>query len=111
MSYDVYLEVPTGSRAAGGPAMTTVYDRNHTSNTANMWREAGCDIAEFEGKGAVEFGAALERAISEISTKRAYYRKFEPENGWGTVETTLDFLNDLLEACDRHNYAIIHVSR
>jgi len=111
MSYDVDLMVATGARSDGSANSVSVFSRNHTSNTARMWRAAGCDIAEFHGKGAIEFGAALEKAIGEISTHPKQYREMEPDNRWGTVESTLEFLNDLLEACDRHNLATVAVDR
>jgi len=107
VSYDVYLEISTG-----GPSPKAVFDRNHTSNTASMWREAGCDIAEFDGRPAREFAVALAEAIQDISGNPDYWQRHHaPSNGWGTVDTTLRFLSDLLVGCTLHPDTTVRVSR
>lgn len=105
MSYDVSLYLGGGNESA------CVFDRNHTSNTARMWREAGCDVAEFHGKSALEFGAYLSLAIDDIEFRPGHYEYWAPENGWGTVNTTLDFLRALRDACERYPNATVAVSR
>lgn len=106
MSYDVSLEVDTG-----GPEAVEVYSRNHTSNTAAMWREAGCDIASFHGAGAGTFSVALDGAIRDMEERPKHYAKWNAPNGWGSYETTLEFLRDLLDACKRHPATKVSVSR
>jgi hypothetical protein len=106
MSYDVYLEVD-----AGGPETVEAYWRNHTSNTAGMWRAAGVDIAECHGRPASQMAEGLAVAIEAIKADPEAYRQYEPGNGWGTVETTLSFLGDLLDACIRYPRATVRVSR
>lgn len=106
MSYDVALLVDTG-----GEEPTEVTWRNHTSNTSRMWRQAGCDIADFDGKPATEFHAALTVAIQAISSDPLAYSDFEPENRWGTVTTTLAFLRQLQADCAAHPEAVVEVSR
>jgi hypothetical protein len=106
MSYDVYLEVD-----AGGPEPVEAYWRNHTSNTSRMWREAGCDIAACGGHQAAQFAEGLAGAISAMEEEPEKYRQWEPENQWGTYETTLSFLRDLLDACRAYPRAVVRVSR
>lgn len=106
MSYDVYLAIDTG-----GDEPVDVFDRNHTSNTSNMWRKAGCDIAEFDGKTAPVFEEALRPAIAEILANRHEYTEFEPSNGWGDIDSTVRFLTDLANACAAHPKTIVRVSR
>jgi hypothetical protein len=96
---------------AGGSGSVYCYDSNHTSNTAIMWRTAGCDIAAFHDKSAREFGAALSLAIDDIEFRPGYYAQWNPENGWGNVETTLDFLRGLRRACEAYPLAEVRVSR
>lgn len=38
------------------------------------------------------------------------YRRFEPSNGWGTVETTYDFLIKIADNCDKYPTAVLEVS-
>lgn len=105
MSYDVYLMADTG----GEPF--PVWDRNHTSNTSSMWRAAGCDIAEFHGKKAHELKRAAHTAFMVILRNKGDYRSMEPGNGWGTVESTLDFLSDIETACAKYPMTTVEVSR
>lgn len=105
MSYDVYLEID------GGNESVEAYWRNHTSNTAQMWREAGCDIAEHHGSDAHGFGTALSLAIADIEFRPGHYAQYAPDNGWGSVESTLRFLCDLRAACERFPTAMVRVSR
>lgn len=106
MSYDVSLEVD-----AGGPDPVLAADFNHTSNTAGMWREAGCDIAAFDGKPATEFATALWTAITDMSARPGHYRQQDPPNGWGSSETCLEFLQNLHRACVAYPLATVRVCR
>lgn len=105
MSYDVYLEVTDKG------VTEDVFERNHTSNTARMWRAAGCDLAEYDGKPASELGPAIARAIAAIVTEPAKYQPMEPSNGWGTLRSTLHFLMAIWEACADWPDATVRVSR
>lgn len=106
MSYDVYLTIDTGS-----PEPVTVWDRNHTSNTARMWREAGCDLAEFDGKPATELAASLGSAISVMQAEPARFREMDPPNGWGDYVSCLEFLRAILDACGEHPLTTVRISR
>jgi hypothetical protein len=105
MSYDVYLEARTGPDSA-----VEAYWANYTSNMSPAWRAAGVDIAEFDGKTAEEFGLALDRAIERIEAAPEEFKKFEPDNGWGSVNTMLRFLKGLSDACREHPWATVRVS-
>ncbi|KQO98387.1 hypothetical protein [Leifsonia sp. Leaf264] len=106
MSYDVTL-VAENSEGL----FEDLYWRNHTRNTSQMWRDAGCDIAEFHGKTAAEFAAALAPAIADIEARPEHHEQYVPDNKWGTVKTTLLFLHDLLDACNAHPDATVEVDR
>lgn len=105
MSYDVSLEIDTGRQ------QHVVEEFNHTSNTAQMWREAGCNLAAYDGVPARWMVQPLARAITEIQSNRDHYLRMEPENGWGTVESTVKFLTDLWTACVQHPSATVRVCR
>lgn len=106
MSYDVSLMLN-----GGGTESAEVYWANHTSNTAIMWREAGCDIAEFHEAPASLFFPALALAVSDMEFRPGHYAQWNPPNGWGDVESTLGFLRGLRDACERFPLAKIRVSR
>lgn len=105
MSYDVSLMLE------GDGVTTDVWCRNHTSNTAVMWREAGCDIATFHGAGAGTFRVALEAAIADIEARPGHYAQWNPPNKWGSVDSTLEFLRDLQDGCRRFPDATVLVCR
>lgn len=105
MSYDVYLEVD-----AGGPEPIEAYWRNHTSNTAGMWRKAGLDIRACSGVGAAQFAEGLAGALTAMRESPSDYLPMNPPNGWGSYETTLEFLGDLLGACQMYPRATVRVS-
>jgi len=105
VSYDVSLELPDGDQTV------SVFERNHTSNTAPMWRKAGCDLAEFDGRSAGELGPIVARAIAAIVTEPEAYRPMEPGNGWGSLPSTVRFLVDIWDACTDSPEATVRVSR
>ena len=105
MSYDVYLEIDTGA-----PDPVEVWWRNHTSNTARMWSDAGLDLNAFNGKSAVLLQFAAANALVEITSNLDKYRAMEPDNGWGTVESTIEFIDSIVDACALHWRATVRVS-
>lgn len=114
MSYDVSFRLGTqhpcpqcGQCAATSGKEVERY--NHTSNTANMWREAGCDLAAYDGKLAKELEPALHNAIIQIIETPQKFKEMEPSNGWGTVKSTLAFLRNIQEECLRHPEAVVEV--
>ena len=104
MSYDVTLT----TRTVDG-VETVVFDRNHTSNTARMWREAGCDLAEFVGATAVELRDALAPAIAQMKADPGRFLAMEPANKWGSYESCREFLEDIYVACATHPSATVEV--
>lgn len=95
MSYDVWLEADLG-----GPNPITIDENiNHTSNTSAMWRDAGADLLEMHGKLAGECIDSLESAVITITNNKEHYRAMEPCNKWGTVESTIGFLQKVLDLC------------
>lgn len=105
MSYDVSLMADTG----GEPV--TVWSYNHTSNTRAMWIAAGCDIAAFDGCSAAALSTAAYEALTLIALRPDAYRHMEPDNKWGTVESTKDFLRAIAEAGKKYPRTTVRVDR
>lgn len=105
MSYDIalYIEDAKGDRF-------TVHDSNHTSNTWRMWVEAGCDLAEFNGRQAQELERSLGPAVYDMQMRPSHYSQWNPENGWGSYDTTYKWLSKVLDACQRWPNAVVYVS-
>jgi hypothetical protein len=106
MSYDVHLEV-----SAGGPETFSIYSDNYTSNLSGAWTAAGAPLADWDGKLAEEVTEKLRRAIWEIGLHREVYVRHEPSNGWGDLDSMVQFLQRLLEAFESAPKATFRVYR
>lgn len=84
---------------------------NHTSNTAAMIKEVcGSYPSEWDGKKCADMYPVLMQGISLLNLHPQRYRQFEPDNGWGTVETTIDFLQKIADTCDKYPTAVLEIS-
>lgn len=87
MSYDLWLETPPGKRTCEHCGSTIEgedvgdLDWNYTSNCAWMWREAGADLASFDGDPAGECAPLLKAAIGVLEARRKL--SVEPQGGAG----------------------------
>lgn len=104
MSYDVTLEIETAEEPLA------VFDRNYTSNTSRVWIDAGCNLRDHDGSDAHGLGIALSLAIADIEFRPGHYAQYEPDNGWGSVDGTLEFLRAIQQACERFPTAVVRVS-
>ena len=92
MSYDAWYEVEVD-----GDWVAASDGRNYTSNVSRIWREAGCDIAEFHGRPVGAFRAALIKAITTIEADPERFRAMNATNGWGDADGCVEhFLKPLL---------------
>jgi hypothetical protein len=87
---------------------------NYTYNVSHMWYSVFPDdegmvyIEGFTGKGAV---SKLKKAIYEMKDKKKFMKKLEPDNGWGSYEGFLEFLNKLLQASEEFPDSIWRADR
>ena len=91
MSYDVSIHYKDSDHC--------LWWRNHTSNTSGMWRLAGCNLADYHGWTTDDILPLVSGAINEMQRMPDTYRQLEPTNGWGTFESTVEFLQDIESAC------------
>jgi hypothetical protein len=107
MSLDVYLLRTQPTR---------IYQANITHNLNVMAKEAGAYEVLWrpEELGMTKAGelvpmlrAALERLVADPER----YRKYNPENGWGSYDGLVKFIYEYLCACETHPDADIEVSR
>lgn len=104
MSYDIRL----GVKVEGGNNLFAVIDepseyKNPTYNLGKMFRE--CTGRNFEQGRWYKVSDVLpliEKGVRKLKFSPQKYRRFEPENGWGTVESALQGLEAMLE-CIRNN--------
>lgn len=107
MSLDVSLKGISGE---------VVYDANITHNLNTMAMEAGIYHAlwrpeEIKASRAKDIIMPLTKGLLSLLKEPDVYKKYNPENGWGTYETLVDFTRLYLEACIEYPYAQILISR
>lgn len=107
MSYDIDLCIDTG---APEPHRLDIC-WNFTSNVSRMWRTAGADLAEFDGKPTAECTPILEAAIAEMRANPDKYRAMDSPNGWGTYDHLMPRLDYLLACMKTHPKTTVYVSR
>lgn len=93
-----------------------VYWANITHNLTAMARAAGLYEAlwrpdEAGLKSAEEMIEPLDSGLRLLQSDPDRFRKFNPENGWGTYESLVDFTARYLAACRAHPQAKVQVSR
>lgn len=108
MSYNIHLEADLG-----GPEPVIVGNLywDYTSNGAPMWRAAGADLALFDQRPAAECAPVLAIAIGRMELDPESFRTLEPPSKWGSFDTLLPKLRELLEAFNAAPDAIVRVSR
>lgn len=95
---------------------TSVFDTNITHNLGKMADKARIYYALWrpEEKGyekAEDIIQILEKGLADLKDRPEYYRKFDAENGWGTYEHFVPFVEEVLEACKKNPNAEIEVNR
>lgn len=108
----VNYEVRFTAKLAGTKQWVYVGDRwlSHTSATGNMIKEVcGSYPSAWNGRKCKDILPILKQGISLLSSFPYNYREYEPENSWGTVETTLKFLEKIAANCEEYPTALIEV--
>jgi hypothetical protein len=107
MSLDVMLKIVNPCE---------IYSDNITHNLNKMAEEAGLyyflwrpdEIGISKAKQLIE---PLKIGLEALKNNPEYFKTFNPENGWGSYEGLIDFVEKYLEACETHPEADIEVSR
>lgn len=94
----------------------TVFDYNITHNLGKMAGEAGVYEALWrpEEKSWTKAGdliETLEAGLKELKDKPEHYQQFNPENGWGSYDGLVEFVEQYLAKCKEYPEAEIRVSR
>lgn len=105
MSYDVFL-APSKDRNG-----EELFWANYTSNCAPMWRAAGADLADMDGKPARRCGGIIGLAVRIMQNDPARFKAMNPANGWGDYDSCIRFLETVAAACEENPEATVQVSR
>ena len=60
---------------------------------------------------AWEIITKLKEGIEELKSNPEKYKKYNPDNGWGSYEGLVEFLINYLEACHNYPESVVEVSR
>jgi hypothetical protein len=106
MSLDVYL----------AEAGTEVFARSITHDLADMAQYATLYYAVWrpEEQGitkAKQLILTLKRGLRFLKSNPVQCRRWTPENGYGSYEGLVTFVQEYLEACQKHPDADVRVSR
>lgn len=93
-----------------------LFSWNITHNLGLMANKAGVYYALWrpEEKGykvAADLIPDLTNGLAVLKETPEHFRQFNPENGWGTYEGLLEFVERYLAACKEHPTATLYVSR
>lgn len=95
---------------------TEVYSANITHNLGEMAKNAYIYYAlwrpeEKNWQLAKEIIKPLEKGLAKLKADPDRFKKFNPDNGWGSYDGLVEFVEEYLEACRKYPEAIIEVSR
>lgn len=109
MSYDVSFR----AKLEGIDQFVSVgEERNYTSNMSKAIAVASKQnktIKDFNGMRTTDVLPILQTIIWEFIDKPQEYRQYEPSNGWGSIETCLEFLLWFNYQCEMYPTAIVEV--
>ena len=93
-----------------------VYSANITHNLTKMADKAGIYEAlwrpeEKDWKLAKDIIPVLEKGLKKLKSKDSYFETFNPDNGWGSYDGLVGFVEQYLVACKEYPDAEIRVSR
>ena len=120
MSLDVHLKrkihVSYDNRQTWEEKTETVFRENITHNLNKMadkasiyqviWRPE--EVYLSKASQLIDF---LQIGLDTLKASPDYFRKFNPENGWGSYERLVEFVEKYLEACKQYPDADIEVDR
>lgn len=106
MSIGIHLSCPICGADASGQV-----GWNLTYNLRPMWREAGLDWDELEGKPGEDCLGILTAVVDRLALEPEKFKKLNPPNGWGTYENLLGTLTELRDACQQFPNHTLHTYR
>lgn len=107
MSYDISLEINTGKEMR-----KVVGVGNYTYNCAGMFVEAsetGESLSELHGMKCTEAEPIIAKAVENMQKDPQKYKAMEPDNGWGSYNGFLEYVETLLRECRQNPECTIGV--
>jgi len=107
MSLDVWLT---------SVKLTEVFGANITHNLNEMAEEAGIykhvwSPEELGIKEAHDLIEPLTKALKDMKSRPEHYKKFNPENGWGSYDDFISWTERYVTACKENPESKIGISK
>jgi hypothetical protein len=93
-----------------------VYWANITHNLNKMAEAAGLYVYlwrpdEHNIQTANQLIEPLRQGLKKLRANRMIFESYNPENGWGSYEALVEFVEKYLAACEKYPQALVSVSR
>ena len=116
MSYDVILEKKMVDPETGETESITVGSFNYTSNLHAFFTDffdGDQGIFELNGLSGKEVKIVIDNFQANMfvsgMTKSEFEGKYNPENGWGSIDSAWSFLDDIRETAIKNPSAVCFV--
>ena len=87
MSYDFVMRAPQDTYE--------MFEGNQTYNLSTMFKRAGFHPNAFSGMDARTLRPIVDNAVRLMEDNPEYFKKYNPDNGWGSYEGAVNFLKGL----------------
>ena len=108
MSWDVTIERQALTHEVcswcEGHEQGSDFELNITYNVGNMLRRAGIHPKVLDGMSVTEALLIVKNGYAVMHDNPSYFDQFVPQNGWGTVETTLAALLSFLNVLEHGSH-------
>lgn len=92
----------------------TLFSDGYTYNVSSMWYKiylySKC-MVDIDGMSGSQASTMLEDAKDKMIDRKDELEKLNPENGWGSYDGFLEFINRVLDASKKYPSAIWYCDR
>jgi hypothetical protein len=103
MSWDVSIQdkfVTHDCPNCGGHEGAVTFEQNITYNVGTMLRRAGLHPQVLNGMKVSQAYGIVINALQLMEDNRAYFGRYDADNGWGTCATTITAVRAIYKAMD-----------
>jgi hypothetical protein len=106
MGWDLWLEIDTGGEEPAQVGKSF----NYTYNTGPMLNAAGLYVRGLLGLTAKHAVVILRDVIAQFEDTPCKFKAFDPPNGWGSYDSLLEVLREMVADWSKHPRATVNGS-
>ena len=90
-----------------------LFSRNYTHNVTPMWKLANIydELYNSNGKQPEEVIEKLKKGLEDMQKHPEKYVPLNPLNGWGDYNGAIEFLEEVIKACENNPESEIYISK